>query len=451
MAFRVKTRFIALSIATSLVSLTFCNITFAQSKKPDAQKKDRLEENYELMKMFAETFEQIDQNYVKDLDRRELMEAAIEGMLRRLDRYSTYIPRTQMDRFNQSVEQEYGGIGIQVTVSNEWLTVVTPLPGGPAYFKGIRAGDRIVEINGESTKGFKTEDAIGRLKGPRGGEVSIGIRRAGSEEDSEIETVKLVRDIIQLDTVRGDAFKDGKWDFMLDADRKIGYVRLTHFSRHSADELEAALKTLKEQGMKSLILDLRGNPGGLLRQATRISDLFVEDGVIVSTKGRNVPEQTWSAHKEGTYTDFPMAILVNGVSASASEIVSACLQDHERAKIVGQRTWGKGSVQNVINLDEGRSALKLTTASYHRPSGKNIHRFPDSKEEDTWGVKPDEGYEVKFNRRESFEWFEDRRNRDIIREDGTQPNTETPAFVDRQLQKAIEFVTGGGGEKPAAD
>ena len=433
---RVLVRWIAFSIVVAL----FISPTLAQEKKSDD---DRLKENYELMKMFAETFEQIDQNYVKDLDRKELMEAAIQGMLRRLDRYSSYIPQQQLDRFNQSVDQEYGGIGIQVNIQGGWLTVVTPLPGGPAYFAGVRANDRIVEINGESTEGFSTEDAIARLKGPRGGEVSIGVRRSGADPDSDPETIKLVRDIIQLSTVKGDTFKDDKWNFMLDDEKKIGYVRLTHFSRHSADELETALKVLKEQGMKSFILDLRNNPGGLLRQATRISDLFVDDGVIVSTKGRSVPEQTWRAHKEGTYSDFPMAVLVNRTSASASEIVSACLQDHKRAVIVGERSWGKGSVQNVINLNQGRSALKLTTASYHRPSGKNIHRFPNSKEADTWGVSPDEGYEVKFTREEWEKWWDDRRDRDIIR-DGVagQRGPEAPEFADRQLQKAIEYVTG---------
>lgn len=270
--------------ATALVVVILLTPAFAQETSTVTDE-DRLRENYELMRMFAETFEQIDQNYVKDLDRRELMEAAIEGMLQRLDRYSSYIPRDRMDQFNEAVEQEYGGIGIQVDIDAESgrLIVVTPLPGGPAYFKGVRAGDLIVEINGKSTEGFTIADAVARLKGPRGGEVSIGIRRPDADPDAPVRTVKLVRDIIQMATVRGDSFRDGQWDFMLDKEQKIAYIRLTHFSRHSADEMTAALEILREQGMKGLILDLRDNPGGLLRQATRIADMFLEEGVIVST------------------------------------------------------------------------------------------------------------------------------------------------------------------------
>lgn len=434
MAFpRIRTGLMAL-----ILCLTFNSIGIAQQKKSETD--DRLKDNYELMRMFAETFEQIDQNYVKDIDRRELMEAAIQGMLRRLDRYSTYIPRKQMTQFTESVEQEYGGIGIQVDATGGRLRVITPLPGGPAYFKGVRAGDVIVEINGESTRGYSIDDAIAKLKGPRGGEVEIGIRRRDASSDSPVERIKLVRDIIQVSTVRGEKYTDGDWDYMLDDDKKIGYVRLTHFSRHSADELQTAMESLREQGVKGLVLDLRNNPGGLLSQAVRISDMFVETGKIVSTKGRSVREQIWNARKEGTFADFPMAVLVNRISASASEIVSACLQDSKRAIVVGERTWGKGSVQNVIDLEEGQSALKLTTASYYRPSGINIHRFADSKPEDAWGVQPDDGFKLRFTPQEFDQWAMAQRARDIIQQ-GKQPDTsETPAFVDKQLQKALQYL-----------
>ncbi|MFK7818905.1 MAG: S41 family peptidase [Planctomycetaceae bacterium] len=432
-----------------LAILVFACPAFAQQTAGKVD--ERLKDNYELMRMFAETFEQIDQNYVKDLDRRELVEAAIEGMLQRLDPYSTYIPRTAMDRFNQSVEQEYGGIGIQVNVDRFGrLVVFTPLPGGPAFFAGVQAGDIIMKIDGESTEGLGMAGAISKLKGPRGGEVVITVKRGNADADTPLEDITLVRDIVQLDTVRGDVFVDGKWDFMLDKDQKIGYLRLSHFSRNSATEMRVALDSLRNQKMKGLILDLRDNPGGLLQQAVAISDMFVEEGMIVSTKGRSVQEQSWSAKKEGTYADFPIAVLVNRTSASASEIVSACLQDHERAVIVGERSWGKGSVQNVINLDEGRSALKLTTASYFRPSGRNIHRFPNSKDGDEWGVSPTEGYEAKLSRQQLRDWREARRERDVIRE--REPETqESPSFVDTQLDKAREYVlskiNGGQAEK----
>ena len=198
--------------------------------------------------------------------------------------------------------------------------------------------------------------------------------------------------------------------------------------------------------MKGLILDLRGNPGGLLSQATEISDMFVESGKLVSTKGRNTPERVWNATKEGTLTGFPMAILVNRLSASASEIVSACLQDHKRAIVVGERTWGKGSVQNVIDLAGGQSALKLTTASYYRPSGKNIHKFPGAKDSDEWGVTPNEGFQVRFSRGEFLNYDIYRKDRDILREGGP-PKSD---FKDRQLQKAVGYILeqlGGNTEK----
>ena len=216
----------------------------------------------------------------------------------------------------------------------------------------------------------------------------------------------ITREWVHVETVLGDRRKsDDSWDFMLDHDKHIGYIRLTAFSRDTAQDLKKALVELRKEGLKGLILDLRFNPGGLLNSAIEVSDLFIAKGRIVSTKGRNTPERVWDAQKEGTFEGFPMAVLVNHYSASASEIVSACLQDHKRAAVIGERTWGKGSVQNVIELEGGKSALKLTTASYHRPSGKNIHRFPDAKETDEWGVMPDAGYEVRLSRRRWSGWL----------------------------------------------
>jgi carboxyl-terminal processing protease len=407
------------------------------------------DEYYELMRVFVDTFEQIDRNYVKDVDRRELMEAALRGMLSKLDPYSDYISPGDLEHFTEAVEQEFGGIGIQVNWDAEKreIEVMTPLPGSPAYAAGIHAGDRIVEIEGKPVSEFpmdkELQTAIQLLKGDAGVEVTIGVRHADSEA---VEQMKLTRAVIQLDTVLGDARgTNGTWKFMLDPEKKIGYIRLTHFTRRSAEEMRHALQELKNQDMKALILDLRYNPGGLLQSAVEIADMFVEDGVIVSTEGRNSRERSWFAKKFGTYTGFPIAVLVNRMSASASEILSACLQDHHRAVIIGERTWGKGSVQNVIELEGGDSALKLTTASYHRPSGKNIHRFPGAKETDEWGVSPDEGYALAFSNSDTEEYFEYRKTRDVPR-DGDAPSSE---FVDKQLTKAVEYVTAEMA-KPAA-
>jgi len=408
---------------------------------------------YELMKLFVDTFEQIDRNYVTKVDRRALMEAAIRGMITKLDPYSSYISPEDIERFNLGVEQQFGGIGIQVSIDPRTgrLTVMTPLPGTPAYRAGVRAGDVIEEIEGISTKGYTIRMAVSRLKGKVGGAVKIGIRHVGS---TKVETVRIVRAIIQVATVLGDHYnKNGSWNFFVDKKNKIGYVRLTHFARRSAAEFHAALKTLQAAGMKGLIVDLRFNPGGLLSQAIAISDLFVESGKIVSTKGRNTPERVWRATKAGTYSKFPIAVLVNHYSASASEILSACLQDHKRAVIVGERTWGKGSVQNVIELNGGRSALKLTTAGYHRPSGRNIHRAPGAKKSDVWGVMPGKGFQVKFSLAEMRDYLEYRRQRDVL---GRTSPLKTK-FTDRQLDRGLAYILGklsqkspGGNKKPKA-
>lgn len=413
-------------------------------------------EYYELMKLFVDSFEQIDRNYVTSVDRRELMEAAMRGMINHLDPYSSYIDEQDLKEFNTVVEQEFGGIGIQVTIDarTRQLTVMTPLPGTPAYKAGIRAGDKVMEIDGKPTNEFpeggEMEAAIKMMRGKPGEEVKVTVLHDG---DTKPETVDIVRAVIKTPTVLGDRYRpDGTWDYMLEGDAKIGYLRLTHFSRNSADEVEAALTELQKAGMKGLVLDLRYNPGGLLTAATAIADLFVESGVIVSTKGRNVEEQVVKARKAGTFSGFPMVVLINRFSASASEIVSACLQDHHRAVVVGERSWGKGSVQNVIELEGGKTALKLTTASYHRPSGKNIHRLPKAKDSDEWGVSPDSGYEVKWNTQEMEHYRDYRGDRDVLSKTGP-PKSD---FQDTQLAKGLEFLQqevakAKTAEKPATD
>ncbi len=407
------------------------------------------EEFYDLFKSLADTVDQVDRNYVKKVDRRELMEAAIKGVLSKLDPYSNYIGRDEAGHFKDTVENQFGGIGIQITMDENQLKILSPLVGTPGYKAGLLAGDRITKIGDESTADVSLDDAVRKLKGEAGTSVTLTVVHPGKTKPVTI-TVK--REVIHIDTVLGDKRKsDDAWDFMLDADKKIGYIRITTFSRDTAQDLKKAIEELKGRKLKGLILDLRFNPGGLLTSAVDTCDMFLKEGRIVSTEGRNTPKKVWDATKKSdVITAVPMVILVNHYSASASEIVSACLQDHSRAIVVGERTWGKGSVQNVIELEDGKSLLKLTTASYQRPNGHNIHRFPDAKESDEWGVMPNPGYEVKLSDAEMAEVLLDRRDRDIVmaKNADAKPGDASKEkrdphhqAADRQLQKAIDYLS----------
>lgn len=436
-----------------MVLLMFLGLSLVLPRTLRAATED---EYFELMKLFVDSFEQIDRNFVEKVDRRELVEAAMRGMIMKLDPYSSYIDTTELKQFNESVDQEFGGIGIQVTVEpkTRQLMVMTPIPGTPAYKAGIRAGDHIIEIDGkataEFTEGREMDSAVKMMRGKPGEVVKVKIQHNGAASSEDLE---IVRAIIKTPTVLGDHYDSaGNWSYLMPGEEKIGYIRLTSFGRNSAEEVHDALESLKKEGMKALVLDLRFNPGGLLSAATAISDYFVESGLIVSTKGRNTETQEYKARRAGTYSGFPMVVLVNRYSASASEIVSACLQDHKRAIVIGERTWGKGSVQNVIELEGGKSALKLTTASYHRPSGKNIHRLPKATEKDEWGVMPDEGFEIKLSTEEMGKLFDSRREREILN-NGQAPKSD---FVDTQLAKGVTYlkeqlVEKKDGQKPAED
>lgn len=395
----------------------------------------------------AQAMNVIDAHYLDEVSYRELYENAMRGMAAGLDQYSAYFSPTEFTHLKEGLEQEFGGVGILVELDQETkrLTVMSPLVDTPAYRAGIKAGDVILEIDGRDTTGMTLEDAVKLMRGEPGAVVRLAVRHVGEEEPVEVE---VTRDIIPIESVLGDRRdKNGVWDFRLKEDARITYIRLTTFGEHTVDELKDVLKDRK---VEALVLDLRDNAGGLLTAAVETCDLFIHEGVIVSTRerGGKMRRAPATATSETIVDrDVPMVVLTNRFSASASEIVAACLQDHGRAKIVGQRTWGKGTVQNIIELEGRRAALKLTTASYWRPSGKNIHRREDASDEDDWGVRPDEGFEVVLTDEEADRVRIDRRKRDAFlnggRVDGTDDATEEDAaepLYDPQLHKAIEYL-----------
>ncbi len=400
---------------------------------------------------FAEVMETIDRQYVEPVDNQKLFEGALRGMVGRLDDYSSFLPRREKSYFEESLDQQYGGIGIEVGLDGpkKQLVVMNARVGMPAYKAGVLAGDRIVAIEGKSTDGFEMQDAVDSLRGKPGTEVTVSVQREGHEQPLDFH---LVRSLIKVDSVLGDLRQeDGSWNFFLPGDGRIGYIRINSFGESTVGEFEAAMKWLTQRNCQGLILDLRNNPGGLLAAAERICDLFVPAGsVIVSTRGRHARERDrYVASGNGPYQKLPLVVMVDGRSASASEIVAACLQDHDRAKVVGERSFGKGTVQNVIPVEGGRSLLKLTIASYWRPSGKNIHRMGSSKETDEWGVKPDAECEVKLDDKKSAEWQDTRRKRDAMQKPN-EPQASTgappvaaagsPVEFDPQLQRAVQVL-----------
>ncbi len=363
----------------------------------------------------------------------------MEGMVNKLDPYSEYIGPSHYNEFRENLEQEFGGIGILVGVDRDtkMLMVISPMVGTPAYEKGILAGDTILKVNGESTEGFTPEDAQRRLRGKPDKSVRLTVLHKGATEPVEME---ITRKLIEVPTVLGDTrLADGKWDYFLEGHPGIGYVRITTFGEKTVDELKNALAWLTERDARGVILDLRNDAGGLLSAATATCDMFLnKDDRIVSTRGREMVEiKAYDASGKGAYKHLPLVVIVNQFTASAAEIVAACLEDHGRAKVVGQRTWGKGSVQNVIPLEGGRSGLKLTIASFWRPSEQNIHRRRNATDKDVWGVMPSTGCEVKLSDAELLDVMQRRRERDVVQPPAAAGATSKPPKPAEKLEKPV--------------
>jgi carboxyl-terminal processing protease len=406
--------------------------------------KDKLLEIVEqrMPQVLDEIVQQIERNYFQEVDRGELLETAIRAIVGKLDPRGGLLRTNDMEflgadelkQMNLHLDQKLAGIGTALKSDAGEVVVQSVLPNSPALKGGIRVGDRIVGINGvELREGDPLANAVKLLRGQVGTPVVVRVKRAGWKEAQEFE---LVRDTILLPSVLGDRRKaDSSWEFMLDEQRKIGFARLTQVGRQSTEEMRAALDELSTRGMKALVLDLRNNPGGLLDGAVAISDLFVDEGRILIVKGRE-GETVYDASPQESFTNFPIALLVNRKTASAAEIIAACLQDHQRAVVVGERTFGQGIVRTILNLKSGVGAVKLPIAAYYRPSGKSVNRYPNSKDSDNWGVSPNPGYEIVLSDEELKQYEIDRAARDALTHE-VKPDAR---FNDRQLQKALEWV-----------
>jgi len=386
-------------------------------------------QDYESLEAFSNILSIVKKNYVEDVDTKNLVTGAINGMLSSLDPHSAYLTPDLYKDLQSDTQGRFGGLGIEITVKGGILTVVSPIEDTPAAKAGIQPGDQIFKIEDEFTKDMSLVDAVKKMRGLKGTKINLTIRREGTPD---LIDVSMVRDVIRVQSVKSRTLEPG-----------YGYVRLAQFQERSDRDLQRALEKLNTEkgGMKGLVLDLRNNPGGLLTQAVRVSDLFLESGLIVYTEGRiEAQKQKYFAQKEGTWMDIPMVVLVNGGSASASEIVAGALQDHKRAVVLGTKTFGKGSVQTILPLDDN-SALRLTTARYFTPNGRSIQAT---------GIVPDIIVEAVA----TPEGKADERKRSGLREENLpghlanpqQQSTPTQEQIDREKEKQIP-TTGPTGDE----
>ncbi len=344
-----------------LLVILFGLIVF-QSTLLIADKNQNSDDNniYKNIELFTKVLSIVKKDYVDDKSYKDLIYGAINGMLSSLDPHSSFMKPESFKEMQVETTGEFGGLGIEITIRDNILTVVAPIEDTPAYKAGVKAGDKILKINGESTKNLTLMEAVKKLRGKKGTKVTISIFREGLKK---LKDITITRDIIKIHSVKSKMYENN-----------IGYIRITQFQQRTAKDVKKALKEFKKnfKNIGGIVLDLRNNPGGLLSQAVAVSDIFLKKGKIVYTKGKVAnSNMEFYAKDDGTEGNYPMVVLVNTGSASASEIVSGALQDHKRAVIMGTQTFGKGSVQTIIPL-EGGAALRLTTAKYYTPSGRSI-------------------------------------------------------------------------------
>jgi len=390
-----------------------------------AEVKADTDDVYKNIEIFTEVLRKIEREYVEPQDPQKLIYGAIRGMVRSLDPHSSFLTEEEHKELMMETRGSFTGIGIEITMKDEILTVVSPIEGTPAYEAGIKAGDKIIGIEDELTKDMTMMDAVKKIRGPKGTKVKLTIVREGEEKPLEFV---ITRDVIPLKTVRYHLLRP-----------EIGYIRITNFRSNTSEDLIGALEALEKGGeLKGLILDLRNNPGGLLGQAVEVSDVFMDSGLIVVTKGRDSSQDIEAtAHKNKTSRKYPIIVLINGGSASASEIVAGALQDNKRALILGTRSFGKGSVQTILPLSDG-SGLRLTTARYYTPSGKSIQLSGISPDIELEFVPPREGGDKEkrtFMREEDLQRHMPREVGEKSKADQNDSKTEEEQAVEALLQR----------------
>ena len=409
----------------------------------------------------AEGLDTIQQGSLDAVPSRELFDGAMRGMVGVLhkhgDEHSQYLNEAEANPLRSEIHQQFGGIGVRIGFLGEQhrLAIVAPPDQGtPAARAKLQPGDFILAINDQPTDGIKMSDVLRLVRGEPGSLLRLKIE---SPSEPAPRTVELVREVINTESVLGDRRdKDGSWQFRLESDPRIALIRITSFGDRTAAEFANVMSKLTADGVRAIVLDLRDNPGGSLDAAVAVCQMLLPAGkTIVETRGRGqVLLHRYASTADGKFADVPMAVLVDQNSASAAEIVAACLQDHGRATVVGQRSYGKGTVQQLLPLESGKSLLKLTWASFWRPSGANIHHAVGVPEDAKWGVSPDAGYESKLSPEEYKTYLAYREKRDGFgqidetRTVGSPAAAKLAGFADKSLQLAVEYLQSKLSGKP---
>ena len=404
-----------------LVCVIFLGLSLAIGMCAKEKTVNQKEKLYESLELFTDSVSIINSGFVDEIDSKDLIYGALKGMLSSLDPYSQFLDPDTYREMKVTTGGEFGGIGIEISIRDNLLTVISPIAGTPACKIGIKAYDRIIKIDDESTKDITLIEAVKKMRGKPGESVKLTVLREGAGRLLEFN---IVRDIIKIESIKEAEIVEDK----------IGYVQIVEFQEHTERDLGKALKKLESQGMEGLIIDLRNNPGGLLTVAVEVADFFLPEGkLIVSTKGKNSTQNLiFKSHKSSAHLDYPIVILINEGSASGSEILAGALRDNKRALLVGAKTFGKGSVQTIIPLSDG-SAVRLTTSKYYLPCGESIHEqgiVPDIE------VDEEEYVAIKQEEMDVFEQIEKEPQAEIDLE------KEQKEKYDIQLERAIDLIKG---------